>query len=192
MKAEPGVDSVVDALHVDAAGVAAQLVEPGVLALEHGCESVQSAVGARAQHVAVSSRGGSRGGALAVALGAGARVVAAFAARARARRMASYQPTCRTKKTNGAVRDTLGVAPGAEDVHPRSATSPRGGGGCVLALPVGYLHCEFPSTSLARHTSLPPVSHPISPPPLGCAPLTCCSLAISPPRTSYTAIMRFE
>jgi hypothetical protein len=73
------------------------------------------------------------------------------------------------------------VAPRAGSVHSRSATSPKGGGGCVSALPLFYMHCALPSTSLARHNSIlsaRPLRAAISmsPPPPGRAHPACCSL----------------
>jgi hypothetical protein len=50
----------------------------------------------------------------------------------------------------------LGLRTVVRGCAPRSATTPRGGGGCVLELPTNYLHCVIPSTSLARHTVILP------------------------------------
>jgi hypothetical protein len=61
-------------------------------------------------------------------------------------------------KKNGAVREYRRHCTSSWG---RSATDPRGGGGCVLALPLHYLHCALSHTSLTRHTSrlLPCCSH---------------------------------
>jgi hypothetical protein len=65
------------------------------------------------------------------------------------------------------------VAPRAESVHPRSTTTPRGGGGHVLAFPRCHLLCALPPASL-----VPSCFHPARRPPL-------CRLAVpTPPAAS--------